>query len=150
MRLKWNEARALRALPSDVEAMLAKAMEGPALQPEAIEVAREYLREAKHLHDTGNNVAAMWACRAAWERARWLCTHASKLAQAGKKSVAASDKGNAAKTQAADSKHDDWQKRANAIWERNPTLSKSNVAGVIVKEIGGNVSTIRKAITKLA
>jgi len=44
--------------------------------------------------------------------------------------------------------HERWQSEANRSWDKNPNLSKSNVAKFIVKKMGGNPDYIRRIIKK--
>lgn len=48
----------------------------------------------------------------------------------------------------AKEKHALWQKEAEKIWKRRPTLNNTDVAKIISKNKGGNVGTIRKSIKK--
>jgi len=134
---------------NSVEVMLGTAREA-GLLPEHIDVGHAYLRESKRLFEKGNEVAAGWAARAAWERANFLRAGADEKRQirAGRKSVAKGDEANADKSRVANAKHEHWQQLANAHWKKKPNLSKQDVAKLIAPKVGSSVSTIRQAIKK--
>jgi len=142
MMLNW------KVNPDRVEAMLETAR-AAGLLPEHIDTGHAYLRESQRLFAKGNEVAAGWAARAAWERANFLRAGADEKRQirAGRKSVDKGDKANADKSRVADAKRAKWQKLADAQWQKNPTLSAIGVAQRIAKK-GESVNTIRQRIVK--
>ena len=134
-----------------INSMLALA-EAAGLLPEQIEPARDYLRESQRLLKAGNADAAIWAVRAAWERANFLRAGAEEKTEirAGRANVNAHRKSNVKRSVAASKQHNDWQKFADDIWKRHPKKSKVDVAGMIAAEHGGNPNTIRRGIKKLS
>lgn len=147
MNTSWLMTSNVRA----IERMLSAA-ESAKILPEMIEPAREYLRESQRLLKSGNAEAAAWAIRAAWERANFLRAGAEEKTEirAGRKSVGGARAANDAKRGDASKQHDEWQRRANAIWKRHPAKSASDVAGMIADKYGGKPNTIRRRIKKLS
>lgn len=149
----WRRIMAanFHANPETTENLLRKA-EAAGLLPEHITTARDYLRESLRLFDIGNDVAAGWAARAAWERANFL--HAGAIEKtsirAGRKSVDAHRKSNEKRKKAANKKHDDWQLLADEKWAQPQHANKSpaTIAKLIAKD-DEKPDTIRKVIKKV-
>lgn len=67
--------------------------------------------------------------------------------RAGRKVVSPFDEANAARMKGSSESRDDWQQRANVVWERNPKLSALQVAKMIARH-DENPDTIRRKLAR--